>query len=542
MSFTRMVRGMSNIQKGTRQPLITLSNRRAPSNHRLRLDASFVPWLTGLRQHLLGRYPLGDGISPLPEDELLGPKWKLSLVEDVAGSSHCTVPMNNELRRQRSYIGHETPLQGYLLNKDAKQGPHGLTITLENNQRLTPREHWQDVRQFIFTTPLSVAYEPGDVLIIYPKNRQEDVDLFISMMQWTEIADSPVQCIHTQSFFSSNGDQSQPLGVRLPLYTTLRSLLTNNLDFTAIPRRSFFSTIAHFTLDAVHKERLLEFTKAEYIDDFYDYTTRPRRSILEVLQEFRSVRIPWQWAVDVLPELRGRQFSIASGGELKNNFDQGTRFELLVAIVKYKTVIKKIREGVCTRYLASLPCGAQIQATLHKGGLGISRSETNLPVIMIAPGTGVAPMRSLIWERLEWGKKAATQAPYVNGSTTNESKTGETLLFFGCRRHDADYFFEEEWAKISEEMSLQVFTAFSRDQATKIYVQDLIKENSATVFRLLHQFKGIVYVCGSSGNMPRAVRASLVEAFKISGGLEQAAADAYLLGMEKEGRYRQETW
>lgn len=501
-----------------------------------------MPWLTGLRQYLLSRFPLGDGIIPIPEDALLEPKYELSLVEDLTSSSRCTVPMNNELSRQRSYIGHETPPQGHFLNNDAKQDPHSLALTLEKNQRLTPGEHWQDVRHFVFTTPLSVAYDPGDVLIIYPRNRQEDVDLLISMMQWTHIADRPVKCIPTPSFFSSNDDLSQPLGVRLPLCTTLRSLLTNNLDFKAIPRRSFFSTIAHFTLDEIHKERLLEFTKSEYVDDLYDYTTRPRRSILEVLQEFKSVRIPWQWAVDVLPELRGRQFSIASGGELKNSSDKGTSFELLVAIVKYKTVIKKIREGVCTRYLASLPCGVQIQAALHKGGLGISRSEAKLPVIMIGPGTGVAPMRSLIWERLEWGKKTAAQAHYVNGSIVNKSELGETLLFFGCRRHDADYFFEEEWAKISEEIPLQVFTAFSRDQTRKIYVQDLIKEHSAIVFRLLHQFKGIVYVCGSSGNMPRAVRASLVEAFKISGGLEQAAAEAYLLGMEKEGRYRQETW
>lgn len=501
-----------------------------------------MPWLTGLREYLLRRFPLVGGSSSIPEDELLEPKWKLSLVEGMAGNSHYNVAMNNELSRQRCYIGHEIPLQGHSPNKDAKQDPHGLALTIEKNQRLTPGEHWQDVRQFVFTTPLSVAYEPGDVLVVYPKNRQEDVDLFISMMQWTEIADKPVQCIPTQPFFSSNNALSQPLGIRLPQYTTVRSLLINNLDFTAIPRRSFLSTIAHFTLDEIHKERLLEFTKPEYADDLYDYTTRPRRSILEVLQEFKSVRIPWQWAVDVLPELRGRQFSIASGGELKNNFDKGTRFELLVAIVKYKTVIKKIREGVCTRYLASLPCGIQVQAALHKGGLGISRSDANLPVIMIGPGTGVAPMRSLIWERLEWVKKTATQPHYVNGSIENESKLGETLLFFGCRRHDADYFFEEEWARISEEMPLQVFTAFSRDQTRKVYVQDLIKEQSTIVFRLLHQSKGIIYVCGSSGNMPRAVRASLVEAFKISGGLEQAAAEAYLLGMEKEGRYRQETW
>ncbi len=84
--------------------------------------------------------------------------------------------------------------------------------------------------------------------------------------------------------------------------------------------------------------------------------------------------------------------------------------------------------------------------------------------------------------------------------------------------------------------------AFSRDQKQKIYVQDLIKEQSQLVYRLIHDEGGIVYVCGSSGKMPQAVRVALTEAFTESGDMRQGDAEAYLQTMEKEGRYKQETW
>ncbi len=90
-------------------------------------------------------------------------------------------------------------------------------------------------------------------------------------------------------------------------------------------------------------------------------------------------------------------------------------------------------------------------------------------------------------------------------------------------------------------MPLEVHASFSRDQDHKVYVQDAIRQHSESVFRLLHEDDGLVYVCGSSGKMPQAVRAALVDAF-IGHGMEHQAANRYLEGMEKEGRYKQETW
>ena len=526
--------------------LLSLSSDLGPS-----LDASFVPWSSDLRQHLLRKFPLVDGISPIPDDVLLEPKWTLSLkggctpnITKLSEDHICAgLSPHDPISLQRVILPPEDPSISHKSCENPNPETQTLSVILEKNQRLTPSKHWQDVRHLTFSSALSASYEPGDILTIYPKNFPDDVDHFLSIMHWTDIANRPIQCTLVEPVLGSNKEAPPLPGLQASQTTTLRTLLTEHLDFTAIPRRSFFSTIAHFTQHPMHKERLLEFTKPEYIDELYDYTTRPRRSILEVLQEFESVRIPWQWAISVLPELRGRQFSIASGGKLKCDADNRTCFELLVAIVKYKTVIKKIREGVCTRYLAALPTGAQLAVTLQKGGLGIMKKEAKHPVIMIGPGTGVAPMRSLIWERLQWAEQTI-QSHVSNGSGSfeNENTVGENLLFFGCRNHGADYFFQDEWATIMGRTSLQVFTAFSRDQSQKIYVQDLIKKQRDLVFRLLYKCGGILYVCGSSGKMPKAVRASLVETFQICGGMDQAAADEYLEVMQKEGRYKQETW
>ena len=409
------------------------------------------------------------------------------------------------------------------------------------NRRLTSTSHWQDVRQLVFASTRAVSYDPGDILIVFPQNSTGDVDKMLDLMDWTSFAEREIEFIRNTSSHSYNRNTPPPLDLRSASSpVTLRKLLMEHLDLTAIPKRSFFSLVAHFTNDQMQKERLLEFVQPEYIDELYDYTTRPRRSILEVLQEFDTVKIPWQWAAYVLPELRGRQFSIASGGQWKTDNLGHSQFELLVAIVRYRTVLKRLREGVCTRYLAALPESSSLPVALQKGSLGVTRAQASRPLVMIGPGTGVAPIRSLIWERLQWAEELRSQAQDLSNGSMHY--VGEMVLFFGCRKKDVDYFYQEEWESLQNCLPLQVYTAFSRDQQHKIYVQDLIKEQCGLIYRLLHEMEGIVYVCGSSGRMPKAVRMALTEAFTQASNMHQGDAEAYLQAMEKQGRYKQETW
>ena len=488
--------------------------------------------------------PLPFGVEPIPEEVLLEPNWILAMQPSYPPSP--STHGEDEALHHVNGAAESSPMSNSAPALDPKTridsvASH-LSVTLVENRRMTPKDHWQDVRHLSFTGHTPAAYGPGDVLTIYPKNSAKDVDELLRRMNWMDVADIKIYLTATK-FVGEDGFYPSPTTLLPGVSTTLRKLLTERLDLTAIPRRSFFSLIAHFTEDQFHKDRLLEFTKPEYIDELYDYTTRPRRSILEVLQEFESVKIPWQWAANVLPKLRGRQFSIASGGQLKKTPKGNAKFDLLVAIVKYKTVIKKIREGVCTRYLATLSVGTEIRVGLQKGGLVVNESEAYRPVVMIGPGTGVAPMRSLIKERQLWLQQAETLTHGEMGrNCSGVQSTEKDVLIFGCRNQQADYFYQDEWKSLMQQVPLAVFTAFSRDQDHKFYVQDVIRQQASSVHRLLVELGGIVYVCGSSGKMPKAVRAALADVFRKEGNIGDIAAERYLESMEKEGRYQQETW
>lgn len=504
-----------------------------------RLEGTVIPWVGDFRKHLLDRYPLLPGQHPIPDDVQLPPKWVLQFQErgQVPACVESIVPDTQKLELDSDeYPGL------YRLDHDARPIPDCFTATLTQNKRVTPPKHWQDVRHISLTVPDSASYGPGDILTITPKNFSNDVQALIDMMGWNDQADKLVSLVPGEGLSSAEEISSPPIP-DLESYPklTLRAFVTDYLDLRAIPRRAFFGTISHYTVDEMHKERLLEFTNPEFLDEFWDYTTRPRRSILEVLQEFSSIRIPWQHAPSVFPILRARQFSIASGGDLKRTPDGGTKFELLIAIVKYRTVIRRIREGVCTRYLSVLRPGSTLRVQLQRGGLNPSEKQLAGATLLVGPGTGVAPLRSMLWE------KAALVRAYRQENPGIEPPIGPTILLYGGRNRAADFFFEEEWELLSKLIPLQIFTAFSRDQKQKIYVQDVVRQNPSLFFRLLHDLTGSVYICGSSGKMPEAVREALVEIFQHGGEsidepIHREEAEEYLAEMEKIGRYKQETW
>ena len=449
----------------------------ADEQHPDGMDGTWVPWMTALHRELHEQYPLASDEEPIPDDVYLPPEWTLDLVperarkDDVSshsemnGSSTQTAENgthSNTMSRGNNYTtpavalaDHGQPVTSETRNSSPSHSstngsiaPSGyFAARLSNIQRITPDDHWQDVRLFEFTTP-PIAYEPGDVLTIFPHNTTTAVDKLITLMHWEEHADKPVHFVP--------GSASETLASPEPIVQstgyselTLRKLITQHLDLNAIPRRSFFSSLAHFTTDEFQHERLTEFSKAEYIDEFFDYATRPRRSIIEVLDEFDTVKLPWRWIADILPAIRGRQFSIASGGELKQNADGSGRIELLIALVKYRTIIKKTREGLCSRYLSSLEVGSKLNVLLCKGGL---RIDMERPGLLIGPGTGVAPLRSMLFERAQLEAK--------HGILEKQKQ----LLFFGGRNRSADYFFEQDWQKLHKQIDLEVYTAFSRDQ------------------------------------------------------------------------------
>ncbi|KAI0598341.1 riboflavin synthase domain-like protein [Biscogniauxia sp. FL1348] len=402
--------------------------------------------------------------------------------------------------------------------------PDAWQAVVEKNVRVTPAGHWQDVRHLTLrvfprkqqsgSEMEEFLYVPGDVIVLYPKNFPEDVQALIDLMGWNDVADQPFE--HRSTDY--HGIYSLPKRCYPIPRSTLRDLLLHNYDITSIPKRVFFEDIAFYTNDPTHQERLREFANPAFSDEFHDYTSRPRRSILEVLQDFPSVQIPYQHIPSLFPVIQGREYSVASGGSLqKDHVEYVTRVELLVALVKYKTVLRKTRQGLCSRYLASL----RESTTIHIGYKEQNKLELflyNKPLLAIGPGTGIAPIRSVIWDRQEAGHQV-----------------GDTMLFFGGRNREADYFFENEW----EAFNVKVFTAFSRDQRRKIYVQDRIREQAVQVCDFLKR-GAMVYLCGSSGKMPEAVRLALYDAMVI-GGMAHDQESARSL-FHSRVLYREEVW
>lgn len=500
-------------------------NEQHPEGH----TGEFRGWIVDLKESLLEHFPLPVGQGVIGEGVFLEPKWILRPATSVDRSSWTAPSMTDE----QALTADTPPANDILPIRDA------VTANLTAITRLTPTDHHQDVRLLDFSIPEDIPYGPGAVAVVYPKNFPKDVNQFIQDQNWEDVADTQIELVPTKAGIDLKDYPPSPLRNLDPSKRsfTLRELLTNYLDILSIPRRTFFANLAYFTKEGnedeeYQKERILELANPELIDELWDYTTRPKRTILEIMPDFTSIRIPWQYALTILPIMRGRQFSIASGGVLKRTTNGDTRVQLLVAIANPPNPIIKYRKryGVCTRYIAKLQAGQQLSVTIQPGYLNVEKEEAKVPVLMIGPGTGVAPMRSMIYERQAWKEDLGTdQGP------------ADSILFFGCRNEEADYFFRDEWANLR---GLTVYPGFSRDKdKPRTYVQQLIRAQSQTVCDVLLKRRGKVYVCGSSGNMPKGVREALLEVLGQDESMKESGqVEDYVEQLEREGRYKQETW
>ncbi|KAK6580808.1 hypothetical protein PZA11_007044 [Diplocarpon coronariae] len=548
-----------------------------------KIDGAFLPWSRDFQAHIQSAYPLPEGVTPIPPDVLLPFKWTLQLADssdlvETEGSSFAAPPttpqppppdVDSESGREMSLSPPEArlsevsqvseepcsmlkqPFPRDQLHADRRlrrgtlllppiQG--AVAACLEANRRLTPMSHWQDVREITFRARGTFAYRAGDTLTVYPQNFPDDVQALIDLMGWREVADRPVRFAPDPSvaFYDEFLIMPSPKDFYPMANSTLRTLLTVNLDITAIPPRKVLDLLAHFTDDATHKERLREFSNPAFSDEFFDYATRPRRGILEVLQDFPSVKLPFNIVTTVFPVMRGREYSIASGGPrmVRSRDREFTTVQLLVAVVQYKTVLRKVRRGLCTRFLAALQePGSYVMVRFNRTGIFEDMApEMHKPVIMVAPGTGLAPCRSLILERAAFAAQ--------------DEEVGPSYLFFGARHQSADNFYSSLLS--NEALRTTVFTAFSRDDPTgrKVYVQDKIREQGELVFRLLGE-GAFVIVSGSSGNMPKAVREAFLDVLvdghpslteSHTAAQVREAAEGLLQTLEATGRYKQETW
>lgn len=297
---------------------------------------------------------------------------------------------------------------------------------------------------------------------------------------------------------------------------SLRCLVSQYWDLSAVPRPRTFALLAQNCKNELEREKLLEFATAQDQDALFKYANRPRRTTLELLKDFPQAtsQLQLETLMELFSVIRPRSFSIASSSK-------SGRLDLLVAVVEYKTILSEARLGLCSNWLKGLQPGSVVYAWLKKGTMRLPMDATDhdrkVPLVMVGPGTGLAPFRSILQEKQLSG----------GGSAVKD------ILLFGCRNEDKDFHCRAELEKWHKQMTILLITAFSRDQDDKCYVQHRICTHAETIKKALLADKGTVLVAGSSKDMPKAVRQAITEAI---------GDEEYVQHMVKVGRYQEETW
>lgn len=466
----------------------------ADDQHELGPDAVIDPWLASFWTKLYALHPLLKVLPSLPEHEPLPPSFTFHFLEADVTLAEQTV-------------GEATPSE-----QTEPSASCPFLAKLVSNTRVTDVSHFQDVRLFEFDISQSnIQFEAGDVVMLRPRNAQEDVGQFCRLLR-----------LDPDARFTLSPTDSCTVPARLCGACTVRHLVETFLDIAAVPRRSFFELLSTFATNELEREKLQEFSSAAGQDELYSYCNRPRRTALEVLADFphTTADLRVDYLLDLFPEIQPRSFSIASSLKALPG-----RLQILVAVVQYKTKLHKPRRGLCSTWLASLNPNAEdvrVPLWVKRGSLRFPR-DADTPVILVGPGTGVAPFRSVLQERVAEGKTA-------------------NVLFFGCRSRNKDFYFRTEWEEQVQAGALVLFTAFSRDQEEKVYVQHRIRENAEFLVDLIANKQACFYIAGNSKDMPSGVREALSDVLLQQGATSAADAHTLLQAMEQSGRLQAETW
>lgn len=335
-------------------------------------------------------------------------------------------------------------------------------------------------------------FEPGDCVGIYPENRPELVDELIRRLGWQADAIVPA---------GKSGEQC-----------TVREALLRHYDITTLSR-TLLEQIAPFSSNSKLQE-LLQSNQDQALKEYVK-----GRDLLDLVQDFGPWQATPEQLVPLLRKLPARLYSIASS--YRANPDE---VHLVIRAVRYEAHGRK-RHGVCSTYVADrLAPGDHVSIYIQTNSHFRLPENPDAPIIMIGPGTGVAPFRAFMEEREVLGAK------------------GKSWLFYGDRRFLTDFLYQIEWQRwLQEGVLTRMDVAFSRDTDRKIYVQHRMLEKSRELYAWLNE-GAYIYVCGDKARMARDVHETLITILEREGGLSREAAEAHLADLQRQNRYQRDVY
>lgn len=337
-----------------------------------------------------------------------------------------------------------------------------------------------------------LSFEPGDSLGVYPENDPALADLLIQEMNWDANQEITV---------NKNGDV-------LPL----KQALISHYEITVLTK-PLLEQAAKFSSNT----ELQGLTLPEQKEKLKEYIEG--RDLLDLVRDFGPWNVSAEEFVSILRKMPARLYSIASS--LSANPDE---VHLTIGAVRYETHGRK-RSGVCSILCAErLQPGDTLPVYIQRNQNFKLPQNPDTPIIMVGPGTGIAPFRSFIQEREETGAE------------------GKSWLFFGDQHFVTDFLYQTEWQKwLENEVLTRMDVAFSRDTNEKVYVQHRMLEQSKELFKWIQE-GAVVYICGDEKNMAHDVHNTLLEIIENEGGMSREKAEEYLADMQQQKRYQRDVY
>lgn len=427
---------------------------------------------------------------------------------------HSDVNMNKvytgELGRLKSFESQKPPF-------DSKN-PFLAPVTVNRKLNKAGDRHLMHLELDI--TGSRIRYESGDHVAVYPINDS------VIVSRIGDLLGVDLDTVISLNNLDEESNKKHPF----PCPTTYRTALTHYLDITNPPRTNVLYELAQYASEPKEQEnmRRMASSSAEGKALYQSWVLDSCRNILAVLEDLPSLRPPIDHLCELLPRLQARYYSIASSSKVHPN-----SIHICAVVVEYETKTGRVNKGVATNWLKNkTPTDNGHKATvpmyIRKSQFRLPFKSTN-PVIMIGPGTGIAPFMGFVQER-GWLKEQGKEV-------------GETVLYYGCRYKNEDFLYQEELEEFEKTGVLtELNVAFSRDQTEKVYVQHLLKKNKEAVWRLVHTDNAHIYICGDARNMARDVQNAFYEIAEELGGLSSAQAVDYIKKLMTKGRYSQDVW
>jgi NADPH-ferrihemoprotein reductase len=305
---------------------------------------------------------------------------------------------------------------------------------------------------------------------------------------------------------------------------SIRECLTRYCDLTSAPLRSDLKLLAAYAKDPTDQKALLRMSSKEGKAEYREKVVDAHVGLVDLLRRCPSIEIPLEHLLNLCPLLQTRFYTISSSSSVHPD-----TVHLTVAVTRYDREDGSTFSGVCSNHVARCEPGASTLRVFNRPSTFRLPGDASRPVLMVGPGTGIAPMRAILQERSHQRRALGR-------------KVGPNVLYFGCKNSKHDFLYEDELKEYQKAGDLaQLHLAFSREQKEKVYVQHLLRKNAKETWKMIDGDGAYVFVCGGV-KMGHEVTEVLKDVFSSQGGMAPEDAKEYLAKLTEDGRYVQELW